>query len=533
MTVPRQDRSWSKRTDRSDFDHIVVGSGMGGMTAAAMLASLGHRVLVLEQHYTPGGFTHAFRRQGFSWDVGVHAVGEVSHHSLTGRLLARLTGGRLQWASLGAVYEEFHFPDGLRIDYPDHPEAFREALVRAFPSEAPAIDAYLGRVREVARAMKGYYQARALPRALAGVGSFLLARKAQAAFEQNTRDVIHGLTDDPRLRTVLAARWGYYGSPPSRSSFAIQALVDKHFQHGAFYPVGGSSRIAVELLRTVAEAGGWTRICAEVDSILVEGRRAVGVRLADGEEIRARQGVISAVGAVATARRLLPEGAAPREWVDALAPLPSASAHVCLNLGFQGDIAKTGCSGANQWFFETWDLEQEFWDVHPDRAVGRAPLLYCSYPSLKDPDHDPGPEQRHTGEVVTFVPWESFTRWQGTTWRQRGEGYETFKRTLHDALLAQFLDHRPELEPLIAHSEISTPLSTDTFVRPMRGSIYGVEPTPERFRNPHLRPATPIKGLYLAGSEVATVGVIGAMMGGVLAVMAAEPRGALRLLRTA
>ena len=65
----------------------------------------------------------------------------------------------------------------------------------------------------------------------------------------------------------------------------------------------------------------------------------------------------------------------------------------------------------------------------------------------------------------------------------------------------------------------------------MRGSIYGIEPTPDRFRNAHLRPATPVKGLYLGGSEVATVGVIGAMMGGVMSVMAAEPRGAVRLMR--
>lgn len=531
MTVPREERSWSKRTERTDFDYIVVGSGMGGMTAAAMLAKLGRKVLVLEQHYTPGGFTHAFRRKGYSWDVGVHAVGEVTRHSMTGRLLHHLTDGRLEWASLGETYEEFHFLDGVRIDYPDNPGDLRRALHEAFPDEISAIDAYFERVKQVSRAMKGYYQARSMPKGLAAVGSFVLARKAQAAFEQNTAEVLASLTDNPRLRTVLSARWGYYGSPPSRSSFAIQALVDKHFQHGAYYPVGGSERIAAELLRTVADAGGWTRIVAPVDEILIERGRAVGVRMVDGEEIRAKSGVISAVGAVATARRLLPESHRGSKWAKALKPLPSASAHVCLNLGFKGDIQAAGCSGANQWFFETWDMEHEVWDVHPDRPLPAPPLLYCSYPSLKDPTHDPGPDQRHTGEVVTFVPWASFERWQGTDWRKRGESYEAFKADLQAALLARFLHHRPELEPLIDHVEMSTPLSTDTFVRPMRGSIYGIEPTPDRFRNPHLRPSTPIRALFLGGSEVATVGIIGAMMGGVMSVMAAEPRGAVGLMR--
>jgi all-trans-retinol 13,14-reductase len=531
MTVPREERSWSKRTERTGFDYIVVGSGMGGMTAAAMLARLGRKVLVLEQHYTPGGFTHTFRRNGYRWDVGVHAVGEVTPHAMTGRLLHQLTAGRLKWASLGPIYEEFYWPDGLRIDFPDHPAAFRSTLVDTFPHESKAIDTYLYRVRDVSRAMKGYYQARALPPGLAALGSMVLARTAQAAFESNTAEVLAALTPDPRLRAVFASQWGYYGSPPSRSSFAIQALVVKHFQHGGYYPVGGSARIGVELLRTVAEAGGWTRIDADVAEILVERGRAVGVRLRDGEEIRASTAVISAIGAVSTALHLVRRESGWAAWADGLGTLPPAPAHVCLNLGFKGDIRALGCSGANKWFYRTWDLEEEAWDVHPDRPIPPAPCLYVSFPSLKDPEHDPGPEQRHTGEVVTFVPWERFAPWSGTDWRKRGPEYESFKAKIQDALLRQLLQHMPQLESVVDHVELSTPVSTETFTRPRHGSIYGVEPTPARFRNPHLRPATPIKGLYLAGSEVATVGVIGAMMGGVLAVMAAEPVGALRLLR--
>ncbi|MEZ4382073.1 MAG: NAD(P)/FAD-dependent oxidoreductase [Nannocystaceae bacterium] len=532
-----RDKPWSRtlpadRPGPGGWDTIVIGSGMGGMTAAAILAKLGQRVLVLEQHYVAGGFTHEFKRPGYRWDVGVHAVGEVTEHSLPGRLLTHLTGGGLEWASLGPVYDAFDFPDGVRIDFPDSRKQFRENLVDAFPAEVDAIDRYLQRVREVAGAMRYYYLGRLFPTRSGGLVERAFAGTARRAFLERTRPVLDSITTDIRLKTVLAAQWGYHGAPPSRASFAIQALVTKHFMHGGYYPVGGSARIAVELLKVVADAGGWTRIRADVREIMVEGGKAIGVRMVDGEEIRAKR-VISAAGALTTVNRLLPVSATGGGWVDAIRELRPAPAHVCLYIGFKGDIRAAGAGSANRWFYNVWDTEAEAWDIggDADAPLPEAPILYCSFPSLKDPLYDPGPEQRHTGEVVTFVPWERFAAWQGSRWRRRGGDYDDFKERLSAGLLEQFLRRMPGLRDHVDYVELSTPLSTDHFVRPARGSIYGLEPTPERFANPYLRPRTPISGLFMAGSDVATVGVIGAMMGGVLAAAAAEPRHALGLLR--
>lgn len=524
-------KPWSKRGGPDGpWDYIVIGSGMGGMTAAAMLSDVGKRLLVLEQHYVPGGFTHMFKRPGYTWDVGVHAVGEVTPHSMTGRLLARLSRGRLRWASLGPVYDEFHYPDGFRIDFPDNPTQFRDNLLAAFPSEQRAVDRYLGKVREVAGNMRGYYLARAAPGGLAPLLDRTLARSAQRWLETNTLEVLRDLRTTPELESVLASQWGYYGSVPSRSSFAMQALVTKHFTWGGYYPVGGSKRIADTLLSTVAEAGGYTRIATDVRSILVEGGRAVGVELEDGEQLRAGS-IISAAGVSSTLRRLLPENIRSEGWAKEVLALPPAPAHVCLYLGFKGDITRAGASAANKWFYETWSTEADGWDVATADALPDAPVLYCSFPSLKDPEHDPGREVRHTGEVVTFVPWEVFAPWRDTRWKKRGDTYDAFKAKLADRLLAQFLRHMPELEPMIDYVEMSTPLSTDNFCRPMAGSIYGLEPTPDRFRCNALRPRSPVPGLFFAGSEVATVGVIGAMMGGVLAALAAEPLAVMPFLR--
>jgi len=520
---------YGKESAGGPWDAIVIGSGAGSMAAAALLAHAGSRVLVLEQHYVPGGFTHTFTRKQYRWDVGVHAVGEMGPGSPPAQLLSALTDGKLEWASLGPVYDAFHYPDGVNVDYPDNPATFRANLRAAFPRERAAIDRYLKLATQIGDGLRGYYLAKALPRTLGTVVESLSARAMRHHLTTTTRDALASLTPDPRLRAVLAGQWGYCGAPPSRSAFAMTALVTKHFIWGGSYPKGGSARLAATLLGAVASRCGWTRVMADVKRVLLERGRAVGVELAGGEQLRAPL-VLSGIGALPTLG-LLPDEVQRARWATSLRTLQPAPAHVCLYLGFQGDPRAAGASGANQWFYESWDNEDQVWKVTPDGELPRAPVLYVSFPSLKDPLHaDP---RSHTGEVVTFVPWDHFTPWVGKRWRQRGADYEAFKRRMTEQLLGQLFERMPGLKPMLDHAELSTPATTDHFVRPTRGSIYGLEPSPARFANPWLRARTPVPGLFFAGSDVGSVGVLGAMLGGVLAAVAAEPWATLSFLRRA
>ena len=137
-----------------DWDAIIIGSGMGGLTAAVLLARhAGQRVLVLERHYEAGGFTHTFHRPGYQWDVGLHYVGQVGDSRWpVRRAFDHVTAGAVAWQPMPAVYDRVLI-DGQRFDFTAGPEAFRAGLRQAFPSETAAIDRYLAAVHAANRWM--------------------------------------------------------------------------------------------------------------------------------------------------------------------------------------------------------------------------------------------------------------------------------------------------------------------------------------------------------------------------------------------
>ena len=128
------------------WDVIVIGSGIGGLTAAVLLSVHGgKRVLVLERHYAMGGFTHTFRRPGYEWDVGLHYIGQVQDDtSSVRRAFDHVTEGKVQWNAMPEVYDRI-IVDGQTFDLTRGLEQYREGMKRYFPGEVRAIDRYMNR----------------------------------------------------------------------------------------------------------------------------------------------------------------------------------------------------------------------------------------------------------------------------------------------------------------------------------------------------------------------------------------------------
>jgi all-trans-retinol 13,14-reductase len=503
--------------DDTTWDAIVIGSGVGGLTTASLLARhAGRRVLVLERHYTAGGFTHTFRRPGYEWDVGVHYVGDVHRDgSLLGRVFEHLTDGELAWADVGEVYDTIVIGDD-RYDFVAGREAWRRRMHDYFPRQRGAIDAYLARIRATVARSRRYFLEKVLPAPLDRLGGPLLRWPALRDARRTVRDVLSELTDDPRLAGVSAGQYGDYGLPPGQASWLMHALLVSHYLGGGAYPVGGSSRIAATIVPAIEAEGGAVVTSAEVAAIVVEGGRAVGVRLADGRVVRGRA-VISDAGIAVTYGRLVPAAVAADLGLEPTVPgaAPSFS-HISLYVGLRRTAAELGLGRANLWVYPDHDHDRNVarFVRDPDAPP---PVAYLSFPSAKDPDFERRHPGRATIEVIGVAPYDWFARWEGTPWQKRGADYAALKQRLTDRMMAELRRQCPQVEGALDHVELSTPLSTRHFAGHPRGEIYGLSHTPARFAATHLRPRTPVPGLFLTGSDVCTAGVGGAVMGGVLA----------------
>jgi all-trans-retinol 13,14-reductase len=389
------------------YDTIVIGSGMGGLATAAILSKQDQRVLVLERHYTPGGFTHVFKRKGYEWDVGIHYIGEMQRqNSMLKKLFDYVTNSELKWADMGDVYDKIIIGDA-HYDLVKGVKNFKDKMISYFPEEEQAIKIYVDLVFKAVKTSKNYY----LSKALSPLWNRLFGRFLKKPFykfsDKTTDEVLRSITKNETLIKVLTGQYGDYGLAPKQSSFSMHASVARHYFDGGSFPIGGSSQIVKTIDPLIAKSGGTILVSAEVDKVVVEENKAIGVQMKDGKIFKAKN-IVSNAGIMTTYNKLLPSQIVVKHHLNKqLKKIKPSVAHASLYIGLEGTPEELQIPKTNYWIYPAEGSHDECVEKYLNDLSQPFPLVYLSFPCAKDPDWSNRYPGKSSIDIITLLPYEA------------------------------------------------------------------------------------------------------------------------------
>ncbi|MEA5536398.1 carotenoid isomerase [Crocosphaera sp. XPORK-15E] len=468
-----------------NYDVIIIGSGMGGLVTATQLAAKGAKVLVLERYLIPGGSAGYFEREGYRFDVGASMIFGLGTQGTTNLLTRALDAVNVSLESIpDPVQIHYHLPKGLELKvYKDY-EKFIEELTNKFPHEKIGIRRFydecwqvfnclnvmeLLSLEELGYLMRVFFQH---PLACLGLVKYL---------PQNAGDIARRYISDPQLLKFIDMECYCWSVVPADKTPMINAgmvFSDRHYG-GINYPKGGVGTISQKLVEGLEKVGGEIQYKARVTNILVEQGKAVGVKLANGQEYRAKR-IVSNATRWDTFEKLLPKEAMPKteeKWQQRYQQSPS---FLSLHLGVKADILPPGT--------ECHHILLENWETMEDEQG----TIFVSIPTLLDPSL--APPNNHI--IHTFTPsW--MTEWQGLS----PQDYQHKKEAAASHLIERLEKIFPGLIDGLNYQEVGTPRTHRRFLGRDQGT-YG--PIPRRkllglLGMPFNRTAIP--GLYCVGDS--------------------------------
>ncbi|KAL3053423.1 hypothetical protein OYC64_005876 [Pagothenia borchgrevinki] len=514
-----------------NLDAVIIGSGIGGLGLAVLMAKVGKKVLVLEQHDRSGGCCHTFTEKGFEFDVGIHYIGDLQEHKPFRCMLDNMTDGQLQWEPLDNPYDQVVLgPPENRRRYPIYSgrTRFPEELKKCFPGEEKAIDDYIKLCKKVGRGIWLLAMLKICPAFLAKFLVYTgLAKRLSYFFKMASRsltEVVNELTENEDLRAVFTYIYGTYGNMPKDTSFSMHSLLVTHYLNGAWYPKGGASEIAYHMIPIIEKAGGAVLVRAPVNRILFnDAKEAYGVSVMKGQEeihIRAPM-VISNAGIFNTYEKLLPKELQAMPAIQQqLGMMKNGEGGLSIFLGLEGTKEDLGLKADNYWIFteNNFDeLTETYLNGKREESAKSVPLLFVASPSAKDSTWEERSPGKSTLSLVSFAKYEWFEEWKDDKVNNRAPEYKELKQIFVDSILEVLMDIFPKItRDKIEYIDAGTPITNTHYIGSPKGEIYGADHGIARFSpelNATVRPQTPLKNLYLTGQDVFLCGFAGALAG--------------------
>jgi prolycopene isomerase len=469
------------------YDAIVIGAGLGGLSAATMLARKGLEVLLLERHNVPGGYATSFVRGRYEFEVALHELSGIGRPDRPASLYRYLdylgVADKVEFLHPPNLYRAV-FPD-LDITLPAGQEAFEAKLCEIFPHEAQGIRRFMSRVMglrsdfiKIAR-QRGAGNPLTMPIRLPHFFRYLPATYGQVL----DRDV-----KDRRARAVLGQYWGYFGLPPSKVAFLYFAMgLAAYVKHGPAFPKGRSQALSNAFLSTYEELGGEVRMNCGVQQITTSNGRVDGVITEDGEVIAA-DWVVSNADPITTCRDLIGLDKVPFRFFADLQSSEIAPSTVNVYMGVACTAEKLGLTEQEIFINPDSDMERHaeaMKVVAPPEAI----LVTCynaAYPDISPP-----------GTAIVVLTSLAY----GEPWYEISpHDYVDTKNRIADAMINMTEQIAPGLRESTEVVEVSTPLTNMRYASTMGGSIYGFSQPPRDNAVWRMGHRGPLEGLYFVGA---------------------------------
>ncbi len=497
-----------------DFDTIIIGSGAAGLSAAICLSRAGQKVLVLEQHYVPGGWCHSFFLNGQRFSPGVHYLGMMEKGESTSQLYEGLgIANDLVFFRMNPKgYEHVHIGEH-KFDMPAGLDHLYDSLSLRFPHEKKGLKKYLDMVHAVSTQlqfivkMRGFWDNLTVPYRTRYLGKYGLF---------SLKKVINWFIKDPMLQKVLNSQCGDHGLPPALASFPLHCAVMDHYFNGGYYPMGGGAGIVKAMTKAVTRHGGEIRVKQKVKRILLESsgknKKAVGVEMENGEVIKAKR-IISNADPEKTFTDMVGKENLSEKLRRRLGKTRYSVSSLLFFLTVDMDV-RVGMDSGNIWMLKDLDVDEIYKKMVADDILtdDEFPGLFISCPTLKDPPSFNG--KYYNIEVVTFIDYKTFEKYKGEGGNESAE-YLAMKERIMEKMLNSVEKILPGVRSKIVQMDLGTPITNEYYINSTRGNAYGTEKTFNQ-SGPFSFPAkSEIENLYLCGASILAHGVAGASNSGV------------------
>lgn len=494
-----------------EFDTIIIGSGAGGLASAICLAKAGQKVLVLEQHYVPGGWCHSFHLNGQRFSPGVHYIGLVDEGQSTNNLYRALgIANELVFFRMNPKGYEHCWIGDQKIDMPAGIDALYESLALRFPLEKENLKKYLDLIERVNKQvqlipkMKGFWDHLTIPFRTKDMGKYGLF---------SLKRVIDWHIKDPLLKSILNIQCGDHGLPPAKASFPVHCVVMYHYFSGAFYPMGGGAGIVKAMTNAFKKSGGEIRVKQNVKKIIMEHKTAIGVELENGQRIFSKN-ILSNADPSNTYLNLVGKENLSDKLLKKISKTKYSVTSLILFLTIDMDVKKAGIDSGN-----IWSLKNENIDGLDDELKNtnilegtEFPAVFISCSTLKDPSSFNG--RYYNFEAVTFIDNASFDKLNHEG-DYHSEAYSKNKEIIIEKFLNNIEKVIPGAKQHVVHAELGTPKTNQHYIKATDGNVYGTEKKFNQIGAFSFKCKSEINNLYLCGASTVSHGIAGAAHSGV------------------